>query len=151
MARRPGPVTRDRRLHGISAYLGKPDALAAEFAAGEVPQRIRTFSQAASDDLVAALDLLGRVKDIAIVVHGPRGCAAALAGSAPHAHWAVTGLDYFYGYVDTMARQSPEDLRRYAATYITGKPRVVSAVLPADAHAAIRLTTADLLAKRIRP
>jgi zinc protease len=28
--------------------------------------------------------------------------------------WSVTGLDYFYGYADTMARQSPEDLRRYA-------------------------------------
>jgi nitrogenase molybdenum-iron protein alpha/beta subunit len=93
MARRPGPVTRERRLQGINAWLDKPDALAAEFAAGEVPQRIRTFSQAAPDDLVAALDLLGRVKDVAIVVHGPRGCAAALAGSAPHAHWAVTGLD----------------------------------------------------------
>ena len=93
MARRPGPVTRERRLQGISAWLDKPDSLAAEFAAGEVPQRIRTFSQAAPDDLVAALDLLGRVKDVAIVVHGPRGCAAALAGSAPHAHWAVTGLD----------------------------------------------------------
>jgi nitrogenase molybdenum-iron protein alpha/beta subunit len=93
MARRPGPVTRERRLQGISAYLDKPDALAAEFAAGEVPQRIRTFSQAAPDDLVAALDLLGRVKDIAIVVHGPRGCGAVLAASNPHAHWAVTGLD----------------------------------------------------------
>ncbi len=93
MARRPGPITRERRLQGISAWLDTPDALAAEFASGEVPQRIRTFSQSAPDDLVAALDLLGRVKDVAIVVHGPRGCAAALAGSAPHAHWAVTGLD----------------------------------------------------------
>jgi nitrogenase molybdenum-cofactor synthesis protein NifE len=93
MARRPGPLTRERRLQAVSAYLDKPDALAAEFAAGETTQRIRTFSQAAPDDLVAALDLLGRLKDAAIVVHGPRGCAAALAGSAPLAHWAVTGLD----------------------------------------------------------
>jgi len=93
VARRPGPITRERRLQAVSAYLDKPDALAAEFAAGETTQRIRTFSQAAPDDLVAALDLLGRVKGAAIVVHGPRGCAAALVGTAPLAHWAVTGLD----------------------------------------------------------
>lgn len=65
--------------------------------------------------------------------------------------WAVTGLDYFYGYVDTMARQSPEDLRRYATTYILGKPRVVSAVLPAEVRAALRLSNADLLTRRGRP
>jgi zinc protease len=65
--------------------------------------------------------------------------------------WAVTGLDYFYGYVDTMAKQSPDDLRRYATMYIIGKPRVVSAVLPAEVHAALRLTPADLLARKIRP
>ena len=93
MARRPGSLTRERRLQAVSAYLDTPDALAAEFAAGETRQQIRTFSQAAADDLVAALELLGRVKGAAIVVHGPRGCAAALAGTAPLAHWAVTGLD----------------------------------------------------------
>lgn len=65
--------------------------------------------------------------------------------------WAVTGLDYFYGYVDTMARQNPEDLRRYATTYILGKPRVVAVILPAEARAALRLTPTDLLARRIRP
>jgi zinc protease len=65
--------------------------------------------------------------------------------------WAVTGMDYFYGYAETMARQSPEDLRRYATTYILGKPRVVSVVLPAEARAAIKLTPADLLVRRVRP
>jgi zinc protease len=65
--------------------------------------------------------------------------------------WAVTGMDYFYGYVDTMARQSPEDLRRYATTYILGKPRVAAVVLPAEARAALRLTPADLLVRRVRP
>jgi len=65
--------------------------------------------------------------------------------------WSVTGLDYFYGYADTMARQSPEDLRRYATTYILGKPRVVAVVLPAEARAALKLTTADLLVRRVRP
>jgi zinc protease len=63
--------------------------------------------------------------------------------------WSVTGLDYFFGYVDTMASQTPDDLRRYATTYIIGKPRVAAVVLPADARAALRLTPADLLAKRV--
>jgi zinc protease len=65
--------------------------------------------------------------------------------------WAVTGLDYFYGYTETMAKQTPEDLRRYATTYILGKPRVAAVVLPAEARAALKLTSADLLVRRIRP
>ena len=65
--------------------------------------------------------------------------------------WAVTGMDYFYGYVDTMARQSPEDLRRYATTYILGKPRVAAVILPAEARSALKLTPADLLVRRARP
>jgi zinc protease len=65
--------------------------------------------------------------------------------------WAVTGMDYFYGYAETMARQSPEDLRRYATMYILGKPRVVAVVLPAEARAALRLTPTDLLVRRTRP
>jgi zinc protease len=65
--------------------------------------------------------------------------------------WAVTGLDYFYGYADTMARQGPDDLRRYATTYILGKSRVVAVVLPAEARAALKLTPADLLVRRVRP
>jgi zinc protease len=65
--------------------------------------------------------------------------------------WAVTGLDYFYGYTETMAKQTPEDLRRYATTYILGKPRVAAVVLPAEARAAIKLTPADLLVRRVRP
>jgi zinc protease len=65
--------------------------------------------------------------------------------------WAVTGIDYFYGYADAMAGQSPEDLRRYATTYILGKPRVVGVVIPPDARAALRLSPADLLVRRIRP
>ncbi len=93
MARRPGPITRERRLQAISAWLGAPAALEAEVAAGETVQRIRTFSQATPDDLLAALDLLVGIAGAGVVVHGPRGCAAALVASAPAGAWAVTGLD----------------------------------------------------------
>jgi zinc protease len=65
--------------------------------------------------------------------------------------WAVTGMDYFYGYTETMAKQSPEDLRRYMTTYILGKPRVAAVILPAEAREAIKLTPADLLVRTVRP
>ena len=60
--------------------------------------------------------------------------------------WAVTGLDYFFGYVDTMARQTPEDLRAYASKYIVGKPRVTGVVLSPETRRTLKLTEAELAA-----
>lgn len=60
--------------------------------------------------------------------------------------WAVTGLDYFLGYVDTMARQTPEDLRAYASKYIVGKPHVTGVVLSPETRRALKLTEAELAA-----
>ena len=60
--------------------------------------------------------------------------------------WAVTGLDYFFGYVDTMARQTPLDLQRYAARYIVGKPRVTGVLVSPETRRAIKLTEAELTA-----
>lgn len=64
--------------------------------------------------------------------------------------WAVTGLDYFFGYVDTMAKQTPEDLRRYAARYIVGKPRVTGVILSPETRQSLHLTE-DELAPRGTP
>jgi zinc protease len=58
--------------------------------------------------------------------------------------WAVTGLDYFFGYVDTMAKQTPDDLRRYATRYIVGKPRVTGVILSPETRRALKLTEAEL-------
>jgi zinc protease len=58
--------------------------------------------------------------------------------------WSVTGLDYFFGYVDTMAKQTPDDLRRYATRYIVGKPRVTGVLISPETRRAIRLTEAEL-------
>lgn len=58
--------------------------------------------------------------------------------------WAVTGMDYFLGYVDAMARQTPEDLRRYASRYIIGKPRVTGVILSPETRRALNLTEAEL-------
>ena len=58
--------------------------------------------------------------------------------------WAVTGLDYFYGYVDMMGRQGPDDLRRYASRYIVGKPRVTGVLLSPATRKMLGLTEAEL-------
>jgi zinc protease len=60
--------------------------------------------------------------------------------------WAVTGMDYFFGYNDTMARQTPDDLRRYATRYILGRPRVTGVLLSPETRKAIGLTEAELVA-----
>ena len=65
--------------------------------------------------------------------------------------WAVTGLDYFYGYVETMARQTPADLQRYATTYIIGRPHVTGVMLSAQARREIGLTESMLLDTGVRP
>ena len=65
--------------------------------------------------------------------------------------WSVTGLDYFYGYADTMARQTPEDLRRYARSYIIGKPHVVGVLLAPQVRQRLGLTETELAAPRGQP
>lgn len=59
--------------------------------------------------------------------------------------WAVTGLDYFFGYVDTMASQTPQDLLAYATKYIIGKPHVTGVLLSSQARQALELTPATLV------
>jgi zinc protease len=60
--------------------------------------------------------------------------------------WAVTGLDYYLGYVDAMAHQTLSDLQRYARRYIVGKPHVRGVLIDRDANATIRLTARELTA-----
>ena len=58
-------------------------------------------------------------------------------------------LDYFFGYVDTMAKQTPLDLQRYASRYIVGKPRVTGVLISPETRKAIKLTEAELTAGAI--
>jgi predicted Zn-dependent peptidase len=53
-------------------------------------------------------------------------------------------LDYFFGYVDTMARQTPQDLTAYASKYIVGHPHVIGVLLSSEARAALNLTPSSL-------
>jgi zinc protease len=111
-------------------------------------------------DAIAALDreLLEVVKPgyiTADAVNGVKqqrivGTMESLERASGFAHqlgfwWAVTGMEYFYGYNDAMSRQTADDLRRYASRYILGKPRVTGVLLSAENRRALRLTEADLI------
>jgi zinc protease len=58
--------------------------------------------------------------------------------------WAVTGLDYYLGYVDAMARETVPDLQRYARKYIVGKPHVRGILINPAANAQLHLTAQQL-------
>ena len=71
-----------------------------------------------------------------------------------HAHtigfwWSVSGLEYYMGYVDNMAKQTLDDVRAYARKYIVGKPMVVGILLPPGVKAGLGLRDADLLPRII--
>lgn len=85
----------------------------------------------------------------AVKEHRIVGTELSLERASGFAHqlgfwWAVTGLDYFFGYVDTMARQTPQDLIAYASKYIVGHPHVIGVLLSSEARAALKLTPASL-------
>jgi zinc protease len=71
-----------------------------------------------------------------------------------HAHtigfwWSVSGLEYYMGYVDNMAKQTLDDVRSYARKYIVGKPTIVGLLLPPGVKAELGLRDADVLPRII--
>ena len=59
--------------------------------------------------------------------------------------WAVTGLDYYLGYVDAMARETVPDLQRYARKYIVDQTTCsVGMLIDREANQRIRLTGEEL-------
>ena len=65
--------------------------------------------------------------------------------------WSVTGLDYFLGYVDAMARQTPAELQAYARKYIVGKPHVTGILISPQARRKLALTEEELSGRRGTP
>jgi zinc protease len=43
--------------------------------------------------------------------------------------WAVAGLDYYLNYVDNLKKVTREDIKRYLATYVVGKPYVMGVLV----------------------
>ena len=92
----------------------------------------------------------GRIIHVGAVAHPHRHRASGFAHQLGF-WWAVTGLDYFFGYVDMMARQSPKDLQSYAAKYIIGKPHVTGVLLSPELQRVLKLTPTALLDRGVRP
>jgi len=67
-----------------------------------------------------------------------------IAGLAPALAqwWSSAGLDYHLAYDARMAAQTIADLRRFAATYVVDRPRVIGVLAP--------LETTDRLAAWLR-
>lgn len=70
-------LTRERRLSTLSHFDGTLEQLKNEVSGDEIPQKIRTFTQIADDEIIFAIQILSRIKQAAVIVHGAVGCAAS--------------------------------------------------------------------------
>jgi zinc protease len=59
--------------------------------------------------------------------------------------WSVIGLDYYFNYVDEMARQRPTDLVQYARRYILDKPHVIGVLLSPEARRRTAISQDELV------
>ncbi|MDR2259401.1 MAG: nitrogenase component 1 [Azoarcus sp.] len=133
--------TREKRSGTISHYHGTLSSLIGDTAGEEIPQRVRTFTQAARDDILSAFAVLRGIRDTAIVVHGAAGCAAAsIALAEAHgARWYSVNLSERDSILGGEAPLRETILRAIgegaAAVFVVGTPVVainnddVSAVL----------------------
>ena len=86
--------THEKSAGAITAWHGPVSALIKEADSEGLAHRIRTFSQDTESDVSRALDVLRTITDIAVVVHGPAGCAGALQRHGLSASpWLVTDIN----------------------------------------------------------
>jgi zinc protease len=78
-----------------------------------------------------------REVELALTRERIAGLAPAIAG-----WWSSAGLDYYLAYGPRLATQTIEDLRRFAGTYVVGRPQVIGVLAPPE--------TADRLATWLR-
>lgn len=74
-------ATRENRLGSITGYMGSLSDLAARSEQGTLRGCSRCFSQSSSCLSGCCLSQLGRIRDVAVIHHGPAGCSAAVAGT----------------------------------------------------------------------
>ncbi|MDR2093375.1 MAG: nitrogenase component 1 [Azoarcus sp.] len=123
-------LTREKRSAAISHYHGTLASLIADTAGEEIPQRVRTFTQAAHDDILSALTALRGIRDAAIVVHGAVGCAAAAGALARPggARWYSVNLSERDSILGSEAPLRETILRAIAegaaAVFVVGTPVV---------------------------
>ena len=67
-------LTREKRLSALSHFHGTLEGLIDETSGSEIKQRVRTFSQIHSDEIIKAFDVLSEIDDAEIIVNGSVGC-----------------------------------------------------------------------------
>nr|WP_207745377.1 nitrogenase component 1 [Clostridium tyrobutyricum] len=90
------PQIREKRLNTLNTYFGDIDQLLNNMEAGEINQKIRTFSQTSFDEIIYVLQVLNGIEDSGIVIHGPLGCSAVqlhMLSKARSRKWVVTNLN----------------------------------------------------------
>ncbi|MDR0702528.1 MAG: nitrogenase component 1 [Azoarcus sp.] len=134
-------LTREKRSGAISHYHGTLASLTADAAGEEIPQRIRTFTQATNDDILSALTALRGIRGAAIVIHGAAGCAAAAGAlaQAGGARWYSVNLSERDSILGSEAPLRETILRAIAegaaAVFVVGTP--VVAINNDDVHAVL--------------
>jgi zinc protease len=58
--------------------------------------------------------------------------------------WASTGLDYYEGYLDELARVTRKDIKDYLKKYVIGKPYVLGVATTSEAFAKYNLAPSEL-------
>ncbi|MEQ8155030.1 MAG: nitrogenase component 1 [Clostridiaceae bacterium] len=71
------PFIREKKLNATNAYYGNWGNLLAVVESDELKQRIRTFSQVSTDEIIYTLESINGIENSVIIIHGPAGCASA--------------------------------------------------------------------------
>ena len=58
--------------------------------------------------------------------------------------WASTGLDYYEGYLDNLAKVSRKDIKHYIDKYLTGKPYILGVAIDANSLSRLKLEPVNL-------
>lgn len=90
------PRTREKSLGTLSAYYGDYESLAHELGEEGTRQRIRTYSETAYDEVIGAIQALGRIERSVTIIHGPPGCGAAKLEDylrKDGSPWLITNID----------------------------------------------------------
>lgn len=88
-------LTREKRLSTLSHFDGTLETLTDEVQGAEIKQRIRTLTQSTYDEILYAIEVLSKIGNSAVIVHGAVGCAASgiYYNQLQNVNWYSTNLN----------------------------------------------------------
>jgi zinc protease len=116
------------------------------------PERLRDAVRTLLSELKATLEPGYFVVDELAATKANRAVTTefGMEKSSDFAHtlgfwWSVSGPDYYWKYIDEMAKRNAIDLQRYARTYIVNKPYVLGVMISPSDRRRINLTERELM------